>query len=66
MQDMETLFPGCKDLLKLHGISVQGQKSYRLRTAVDQRGNKHLTEMQKQVVASKILWATLNQLQNGL
>ena len=40
LQAIDTLFPGCKDLLKQHGISVQGQERYPLRTAIDQRGEQ--------------------------
>ena len=39
---IDELFPGCKDLLKHYGISVQGQERYPLRTAVDQRGEQTL------------------------
>ena len=34
---METLYPGLRNLLDEFGISVQGQESFPLRTAVDQR-----------------------------
>ena len=37
---IDELFPGCKDLLKHYGISIQGQERYPLRTAVDQRGEQ--------------------------
>ena len=39
---IDELFPGCKELSKYYGISVQGQDRYPLRTAVDQRGEQTL------------------------
>ena len=42
MANMDELFPGNKEVLKNHGISVQGQDRYPLRTAIDQRGEQTL------------------------
>ena len=39
---IDKLFPGCKELSKYYGTSVQGQDRYPLRTAVDQRGEQTL------------------------
>ena len=37
---LDNIYPGLRDLLKRNGISVQGQESYPLRTAIDQRGEQ--------------------------
>ena len=42
MSEMDELYPGNKDILKMYGISVQGQDKYPLRTAIDQRGEQTL------------------------
>ena len=44
---IDELFPGCKDLLKHSGISVQGEERYPLQTAVDQRGEQTLNRDEK-------------------
>ena len=37
---MDELYPGNKELLLKHGVSVQGQDRYPLRTSIDQRGEQ--------------------------
>ena len=38
--NMDTIYPGLRNLLKKSGLSVQGQDAYPLRTSVDQRGEQ--------------------------
>ena len=40
LKNMETLYPGLKDMLKKAGLSVQAQERYPMRTALDQRGEQ--------------------------
>ena len=44
LESLDSVYPGCKELLKHHGISVQGQERYPLRTAIDQRGEQTLNK----------------------
>ena len=52
---IDTLYPGLNDTLNLKGLSTQTQDRYPFRTAVDQRGNKLSTVMEKLAVVSGIL-----------
>ena len=40
MQNLEKTHPGCKQLIKEKGLSVQGQDQYDLRIPIDQRGEQ--------------------------
>ena len=40
MENLEETRPGCLELIKNKGISVQGQNKYPCRTAIDQRGEQ--------------------------
>ena len=39
--------PGLKEMLLVNGLSVQAQELYRLRTAIDQRGEQTLNRDMK-------------------
>ena len=49
---IDKLFPGCKELLKYYGISVQEQDRYPLQRAVDQRGEQTLNRDAKTSVTN--------------
>ena len=40
LKNMETLYPGLKDMLEKLGLSVQAQDRYQIRTALEQRGEQ--------------------------
>ena len=40
LENLEETHPGCPELIKHKGISVQGQSKYPCRTAIDQRGEQ--------------------------
>lgn len=40
MEQIESLYPGLKEMLQYKGLSVQAQEKYSLRTAIDQRGEQ--------------------------
>jgi hypothetical protein len=42
--NIDVLYPGLRELLETVGISVQGQSNYRLRTAIDQRGEQTINK----------------------
>lgn len=42
--NIDTNYPGLKELLKDHGLSAQAQESYSLRTAIDQRGEQTINK----------------------
>ena len=44
MVNIESVYPGLKELLKDMGISVQAQSTYALRTAIDQRGEQTINK----------------------
>ena len=44
MENIDSLYPGMKDLLVDHGLSVQGQEQYDLKTAADQRGEQTINK----------------------
>ena len=44
MRNVDSLYPGMKELLSKHGLSVQGQDSYCLKTAADQRGEQTINK----------------------
>lgn len=44
MKNIDSLYPGMKKLLLNHGLSVQGQEEYHLKTAADQRGEQTINK----------------------
>ena len=40
MENMDTIYPGLRELIKDEGISVQAQNRHHIRTAIDQRGEQ--------------------------
>ena len=47
LENLDTMHPGCKELLSHKGLSVQAQERYACRIAIDQRASRQLTKMQK-------------------
>ena len=47
MENIESLYPGNRQLIEKKGISVQGQGNYALRTAIDQRGEQTINRDSK-------------------
>jgi hypothetical protein len=44
MKNVDSLHPGMNELLLHHGLSVQGQEKYDLKTAADQRGEQTINK----------------------
>ena len=42
LENIEQIYPGLKELLRYKGLSVQAQDRYKLRTAIDQRGEQSI------------------------
>ena len=55
LENLDITHPGCRELLKYKGLSVQGQKKYPCRIAIDDRENKPLIGMQKFLGGSNTL-----------
>ena len=55
LENLEITHPGCRELFKYKGLSVQGQTKYPCRIAIDDRENKPLIGMQKFLGGSNTL-----------
>ena len=44
LENIEQIYPGLKELLRYKGLSVQAQVRYKLRTAIDQRGEQSINQ----------------------
>ena len=42
LENLDITHPGCRELLKYKGLSVQGQEKYSCRVAIDQRGEQSI------------------------
>jgi len=49
MKNVDSLHPGMNELLLHHGLSVQGQEKYDLKTAADQRGEQTINKDAKTI-----------------